>query len=120
MQTRFTVFTVRCLLAALMFGVLLSAGQVVGQPLEEVAGTSTAATPADGTVAPPAPEVEVPSVLGDLLTIWLPRLVLLCTALTAIFPSTNKVMRVIDAFAGAWGKARPDPKAQQWGKAIKL
>ena len=32
--------------------------------------------------------------------------------LSAAFPSTNKVMKVIDIFAINWGKARNDPKVQ--------
>lgn len=51
-----------------------------------------------------------------LLTIWLPRICILATLLTASFPSTNKFMRVVDAFAGSWGKARNDPNAQKWGQ----
>lgn len=47
------------------------------------------------------------------ITIWLPRLVIIASMLTAALPSTNKYMRVVDAFAIAWGKARVDPKAQK-------
>lgn len=56
------------------------------------------------------------SVAEKLITMWLPWAVVAASALTAAFPSTNKVMRLIDVFAFAWGKARNDPKAQKWGK----
>jgi hypothetical protein len=91
---------------------LVSLGLVVAQ------GVAQPITPPD--VAPIAaavePEGDIFATIENLLTVWLPRLVMLCTGLTVIFPSTNKAMGVIDAFAGAWGKARNDPAVQRWGK----
>lgn len=63
-------------------------------------------------------QVDVFDRIVSLIADWLPRLVMLASVLTAIFPSGNKIMRIIDALAGAWGKARNDPNAQKWGKAI--
>jgi hypothetical protein len=61
-------------------------------------------------------EVVEPSVAENLVKMWLPWAVVAASALTAIFPSTNKVMLFIDFFAMTWGKARNDPNAQKWGK----
>lgn len=61
--------------------------------------------------------VEVPSTIETLLLTWLPRGVMGCGILATIFPSTNKVMRLIDLFALNWAKARSDPKSQKWGEA---
>lgn len=58
------------------------------------------------------PVVDWAARIETLLTTWLPRLVMLATALTVVFPSTNKFMRLVDVAAGAWGRARVDPLAQ--------
>lgn len=63
-----------------------------------------------------AGDAEVPALLQQIVTMWLPWAVVAASALTAVFPSTNKVMRMIDMLAFAWGKARNDPNAQKWGK----
>lgn len=44
--------------------------------------------------------------------LWVPIAVLIASAVSTMVPSTNKVMKVIDAIALNWGKARNDPKAQ--------
>jgi len=62
------------------------------------------------------PEVDWAVRIEALITVWLPRVVMLAGVLTAIFPSGNKVMRVLDGLAINWGKARNDPGAQKWGK----
>jgi len=62
------------------------------------------------------PVVDWGARIESYLTVWLPRLVMLAGVLTAIFPSGNKVMRIVDAFAINWGKARNDPDVQTWGK----
>lgn len=62
-----------------------------------------------------ATATDVSGLVGTLLK-FLPWVVVAASALTAIFPSTNKIMLIIDKFAFAWGKARNDPAAQRWGK----
>jgi len=42
--------------------------------------------------------------------------VLLMNAVAAFVPSTNRLMKIVDAFAFNWGKARNDPALQKWGK----
>ncbi len=59
------------------------------------------------------PAVEAPNTIVELLITWLPRLVAACAGLAAFFPSTNKVMVIVDAFAFNWNKARNDPAAQE-------
>ncbi len=64
------------------------------------------------------PEVErswAELIEAALLT-WLPRVVIVASMITAAFPSGNKFMRLVDRFAGAWGKARNAPTAQRWGR----
>lgn len=96
----------RSFVALILLGFMLALfgwGAATGQPLE----------------APVELEVEAPVDAWDLaiaaLTVWLPRVVILCTLITAAFPSAGKIMAVVDVFAGCWGKARNDPAAQKWG-----
>lgn len=91
------------MLALLMLGLLATGA--LGQPVDAPVAAG------DGP--------DIFDTLVSLFTIWLPRVVLVASALTAIFPSGNKVMAVVDAFAVAWGKARNDPAAQGWGKRPK-
>ena len=51
----------------------------------------------------------------EVITVWIPRLCILASMLTAAVPSTGKFMAVVDRLAFAWGKARNDPAAQKWG-----
>jgi hypothetical protein len=68
----------------------------------------------------PALTVEVVEESGTSLLGWLargiPLLVVICSGLSAAFPSTNKVMGFVDFFAINWLKARNDPGAQAWSK----
>ena len=102
---RFKPFFV-CLLALFIASIASVAGIALGQP-EVVDGVVSIAVSPGGVVA-----VDMFDRVISLIVNWLPRLVLLASVLTAAFPSTNKFMRVIDAFAISWGKARNDPAAQ--------
>lgn len=77
-----------------------------------VASFATMALGQGGEV--PTAEVAVDWVerIKALITVWIPRLVIVASMLTAMFPSTNKFMSLIDGLAFAWGRARVDPKAQ--------
>lgn len=120
MQNRFARFIARGLLVALFALVVLAiAGPVLGQPTAATPGDLTLAEDVTAAVADVVvpPGEEPPGVIEQLILTWLPRLVMGCAALTAFFPSTNKVMKIIDLFAFSWGKARNDPNAQKWAKA---
>jgi len=74
------------------------------------------AAAATGQVAEPAPEaVDAADQLVGWLIRGVPLLVMLCSAIASFVPSTNKLMKVVDAFAFNWHKARNNPERQKWG-----
>lgn len=48
----------------------------------------------------------------ETIAIIITAAIAVCSALSAIFPSVGKVMKVIDFIALNWGKARNDPRDQ--------
>jgi hypothetical protein len=48
----------------------------------------------------------------DNIEIIIPVAIAVASAISAVVPSTNKVMAVIDLIALNWNKARNDPQAQ--------
>ena len=82
-----------------------------------IAGLTSMALGQDPATADATVEVvaDWPARIEAGLLTWLPRIMALASIATAIFPSTGVVMRLIDVFAVSWGRARNDPKIQNWG-----
>lgn len=96
----------RFALCILLLGATLFATVAIGQVgVEPLSAPVTIEVPPAGTT--------------DQVIAWVTAgvglFVIICNALATIFPSTNKLMRVVDAFAFNWKKARSDPDLQKWG-----
>lgn len=60
----------------------------------------------------PEASVSIWDKLGGWISLGIPWLVTICAGLSTIFPSVGKIMKIVDIFAGNWGRARNDAGVQ--------